>query len=69
MSADRQRAAGIGPGRLHQFFTFTRIVEPYVKPNMTKEQIRTALEENEFDPLKEFSIASRAELLKISSTA
>jgi hypothetical protein len=43
-----------------------RIVEFYLKPNMTAEQIRAAFEANEFDPLKAFSIACRAELLKIA---
>ena len=44
-----------------------RIVELYRRPNMTAEQIRTAFEANEFDPLKEFSAACRIELLAMSS--
>jgi hypothetical protein len=44
-----------------------RIVELYRRPNMTAEQIRAAFEANEFDPLKEFSAACRAELLAMSS--
>ena len=44
-----------------------RIVELYRRPNMTAEQIRAAFEANEFDPLKEFSAACRAELLSMSS--
>jgi len=46
-----------------------RIVGLYRRPNMTAEQIRAAFEANEFDPLKEFSAACRAELLALSSTA
>ena len=45
------------------------IVELYMKPNMNVEQVRAAFEANEFDPLKEFSSACRAELLKIASAA
>ena len=44
-----------------------RIVELYRRPNLTAEQIRAAFEANEFDPLKEFSAACRAELLAMSS--
>ena len=44
-----------------------RIVELYRRPNMTAEQIRAAFEANEFDPLKEFSAACRAELLAMAS--
>jgi hypothetical protein len=44
-----------------------RIVELYRRPNMTADQIRAAFEANEFDPLKEFSSACRAELLAMSS--
>jgi len=44
-----------------------RIVELYHRPNMTAEQFRAAFEANEFDPLKEFSAACRAELLAMSS--
>ena len=44
-----------------------RIVELYRRPNMTADQIRAAFESNEFDPLKEFSAACRAELLAMSS--
>jgi hypothetical protein len=44
-----------------------RIVELYRRPNMTVDQIRAAFEANEFDPLKKFSAACRAELLAMSS--
>ena len=44
-----------------------RIVELYRRPNMTADQFRAAFEANEFDPLKEFSAACRAELLAMSS--
>jgi hypothetical protein len=46
-----------------------RIVDLYSKPNMTLEQVRTTLESNEFDPLKAFSAACRAELLRFTSSA
>src|SRR5262245_43572900 len=46
-----------------------RIVDLYLKPNMTAEQVRAQFEAHEFDPLKAFSSACRAELLKLSSTA
>jgi hypothetical protein len=44
-----------------------RIVELYGRPNLTTDQIRRAVECNEFDqldPLKEFSNACRDELLE-----
>jgi len=44
-----------------------RIVEFYRRPNVTADEIRAAFESNEFDPLKEFSAACRAELLAMSS--
>lgn len=43
-----------------------RIVELYGRPNLTTDQIRNAIEHNEFDkldPLKQFSNACRDELL------
>jgi hypothetical protein len=46
-----------------------RIVDLYLKPNMTAEEVRTQLEAHEFDPLKAFSSACRAELLKLTYTA
>ena len=44
-----------------------RIVDLYAKPNMTLEQIRTAFEVDQLDPLKDFSTVCRTELLKITS--
>jgi hypothetical protein len=46
-----------------------RIVDLYAKPNMTTEQIITAIEVDKVDPLKAFSCACRAELLEIASGA
>ena len=46
-----------------------RIVDLYLKPNMTVEQVRAAFEADEFDPLKAFSSACRAEFLEITSTS
>ena len=44
-----------------------RIVDLYARPNMSKEQIRAALETDQLDPLKEFAVACRAELLEIAA--
>ena len=46
-----------------------RIFDLYSRPNMTSEEIRAAFEANQLDHLKDFSLACRAELLEISSTA
>ena len=43
-----------------------RIVDLYARPNMTVEQIRLAFERDRFDPIKDFSIACRKELLQIA---
>jgi hypothetical protein len=43
-----------------------RIVDFYSKPNLSVDQIRATFEEDNFDPLKEFSAACRAELHKFS---
>jgi hypothetical protein len=45
-----------------------RIVDLYVGPNMTIEQIRSSLAAEELDPLEAFSSACRAELLAITPT-
>jgi hypothetical protein len=42
------------------------IVDLYAKPNLTIEQIRTAFERENFDPVREFSSVCRAELLEIA---
>jgi hypothetical protein len=39
-----------------------RIVDLYSKPNLSVDQIRATFEMEDFDPLKEFSAACRAEL-------
>jgi hypothetical protein len=46
-----------------------RIVKLYKEPNLTSDQIRSAFESKELDPLKEFSAACRAELQAMSSNA
>jgi hypothetical protein len=46
-----------------------RIVDLYLKPNLTTEEIRAAFEAKKLDLLKDFSAACRAELLEISSAA
>jgi hypothetical protein len=44
-----------------------RIVKLYKEPNLTSDQIRSAFESKELDPLKEFSAACRAELRAMSA--
>jgi hypothetical protein len=44
-----------------------RIIDLFLGPNMTVEQIRTALDLEQLDPIKEFSTAGRAELLEITA--
>lgn len=41
-----------------------QIIELYARPNMTVDQIRQAFEQDRFDPVKNFSVACRNELLK-----
>jgi hypothetical protein len=43
-----------------------QIIDLYTSPNMTVEQIRLAFERDRFDPIKDFSIACRQELLEIA---
>ena len=43
-----------------------RIVDLYESPNLTLEQVRASLDSDDFDPLKAFSSACRAELLTIA---
>ncbi len=45
-----------------------RIVDLYESPNLTVEQVRASLDSDDFDPLKAFSSACRAELLTIAPT-
>jgi hypothetical protein len=45
-----------------------QIIELYAKPNMTVEQIREAFERDGLDPIKDFSIACRKELLRIAGS-
>jgi hypothetical protein len=42
-----------------------QIIDLYAKPNMTIEQIRLAIERDRLDPIREFSVACRKELLEI----
>jgi hypothetical protein len=42
-----------------------QIIDLYAKPNMTVGQIRLAFERDRFDPIKNFSVACRKELLEI----
>jgi hypothetical protein len=46
-----------------------RIVELYSSPNMTMEQVSAAVAEEQFDPLKGFSIACRRELRELAELA
>jgi hypothetical protein len=43
-----------------------QIIDLYVKPNMTVEQIRLAFERDRLDPIGDFSIACRKELVEIA---
>jgi hypothetical protein len=43
-----------------------QIIDLYAKPNMTVEQIRLAFERDGLDPIKDFSVACRKELLEIA---
>ena len=45
-----------------------QIVDLYEGPNLTVEQVRTSLDSDDFDPLKAFSSACRAELLRLPDT-
>ena len=44
-----------------------RIVELYSMPNMTVDQVRLAVQSEQFDPLKDFSIACRTELSEFTN--
>ena len=46
-----------------------RIIELFEKPNLTVEQIRTVFERDRFDPVKDFSVACRKELVEIAGGA
>jgi hypothetical protein len=46
-----------------------RIVDLYLQPNMTGEQVRAAFQAEAFDPLKDFSNTCRAELRKLAYSA
>ncbi|MFO0892634.1 MAG: hypothetical protein U0790_26265 [Isosphaeraceae bacterium] len=43
-----------------------QLVDLYAKPNMTVGQVRDALERDQFDPIRDFSVACREELLEIA---
>jgi hypothetical protein len=42
-----------------------QIIDLYAKPNLTVEEIRLAFERDRIDPVKDFSVACRRELLEI----
>lgn len=44
-----------------------QIIDLYVKPNLTTEQIRMAFEHDQLDPVRDFSIACRRELQQIAA--
>lgn len=46
-----------------------QIVELYSRPNMTVDEIRASFEVNDFDPVREFSAACRAELHQFAPKA
>ena len=43
-----------------------QLVDLYAKPNMTVEQIRVAFERDQLDPIRDFSVVCRKELLEIA---
>jgi hypothetical protein len=43
-----------------------QIIDLYAKPNMTIEEIRLAFERDRLDPITDFSVACRKELLEIA---
>jgi hypothetical protein len=43
-----------------------QIIDLYAKPNMTVDQIRLAFERDRLDPIGDFSVACRKELLEIA---
>jgi hypothetical protein len=43
-----------------------QIIDLYARPNMTVEEIRLAFERDRLDPIKDFSVACRKELLEIA---
>ena len=43
-----------------------QLVDLYAKPNLTVEQIRLAFERDRLDPIRDFSVACRKELLEIA---
>lgn len=43
-----------------------QLVELYAKPNMTVEEVRVAFERDRLDPLRDFSVACREELLHVA---
>ena len=46
-----------------------QIIDLYAKPNLTVEQIRLAFERDRLDPVRDFSVACRKELLQIAGGA
>jgi hypothetical protein len=46
-----------------------QLVDLYAKPNMTVEQIRLAFERDRLDPIRDFSVACRKELVEIGGGA
>ena len=44
----------------------SQLVQLYDQPNMTVEQIRVAIERDRFDPVRDFSVVCRKELLEIA---
>jgi hypothetical protein len=43
-----------------------QIIDLYAKPNMTVEQVRLTFERDRFDPVRDFSVACRTELLELA---
>ena len=62
----RIRLVAAGPVLVAAEACCHQLVDLYAKPNMTVEQIRIAFERDRLDPIRDFSVACRKELLEIA---
>jgi hypothetical protein len=61
----RIRLVATGPVLATAEACLRQIVDLYARPNMTIEEIRLAVERDRLDPIRDFSVACRKELLEI----
>ncbi len=62
----RIRLVATGPVLAAAEACIRQIIDVYARPNLTVEQIRLAFERDQLDPVKDFSVACRKELLEIA---